>query len=87
MHTYTEILANLCELLPPFAGELKQDIGEDTDLVGELGLSSMKIMDLLMEVEDRFDVTIPLNRLAKIRTVGDLAAMLDTLVNLPARSD
>ena len=87
MHTYAEILGSLCELLPPFAGEWKGEIGEDTDLVRELGLSSMKIMDLLMEVEDRFDVTIPLNRLAKIRTVGDLAAMLETLVNHSARSD
>ena len=81
MHSYAEILASLYELLPPFAGELKQDVGEDTDLVDELGLSSLKIMDLLMEVEDHFDVTVPLNSLPKMRTVGDLAAMLETLVN------
>lgn len=84
MHTYTEILSSLCQLLEPFAGELEQDVGEDTDLVGELGLSSLKIMDLLMEIEDRFDVTVPLNRLAEMRTVGDLAVMLETLVNRPS---
>lgn len=84
MHTYAEIFTSLCELLPPFVGELEQDIGEDTELVGELGLNSLKIMDLLMEVEDHFDVTIPLNSLPKIRTVGDLAAMLEELVNRPS---
>ncbi len=84
MHTDTEILSRLCALLEPFAGGLAGDISEDTDLVGELELSSLKIMDLLMEVEDHFDVSVPLNKLPQLRTVGDLAAMIGTLVNRPS---
>jgi acyl carrier protein len=29
-------------------------------------------MDLMMELEERFDVSIPLNLLPEVRTVGDL---------------
>lgn len=79
MPTNPEILSNLCDLL----GELVNsapDLDERTDLVSELGLTSLKIMDLLMEIEDRFDVTVPLNRLPEVRTIGDLATLLESLV-------
>ena len=84
MQTYAEILPALYELLSAFSDELQQEVGEDTNLVGDLGLSSLKIMDLLMEIEDRFDVTIPLNRLTELHTVGDLASLLETLVEPPS---
>jgi acyl carrier protein len=30
-------------------------------------------MDFVMELEDEFDITIPLDQIAEVRTVGDLA--------------
>ncbi len=83
MKDYAETLSRVCELLEPLAGQSGHSIGEATDLIGELELSSLKIMDLLMEVEDHFDVTIPLNRLPEVRTVGDLASMINQLVEHP----
>ena len=80
MQTYEEILSDLCELLSPFA-EDDQGLGPDTDLIDQLDLSSLKIMDILMEVEDQYDVTVPLNKLPDVRTIGDLANMLHKLLN------
>jgi len=80
LQTYQEILSSLCELLGSFV-EQDQALGEDTDLIDELDLSSLKIMDMLMEVEDQYDVTVPLNKLPDVRTIGDLAHMLHKLVN------
>ena len=82
MQTYQEILSNLRDLLGPFVEE-GHELDEDTDLIDELDLTSLKIMDMLMEVEDQYDVTIPLNKLPDVRTVGDLARMLDALINEP----
>lgn len=79
MQTNPDILSDLYDLLGEFVGG-DRELDEDTDLVSELGLTSLKIMDLLMEIEDRFDVTVPLNRLPEVRTVGDLAAMLERLI-------
>ena len=39
-------------------------------------------MDMVMELEDRFDVSIPMNVVAEIQTVDELA---DTILKLAAR--
>jgi len=36
-------------------------------------------MDLMMELEEKFDVSIPLNLLPEVRTVGDLTATIRKL--------
>ena len=36
-------------------------------------------MNIVMELEDRFDLSIPLDRLAVVETVGDLAALVNEL--------
>lgn len=79
MPSYDEICSGLCDILRPFATE-GQDLNADTELVADLGLSSLKIMELLMEIEDRFDVTIPLNVLPDVRSVGDFARQLEKLM-------
>ena len=33
-------------------------------------------MNIVMELEDTFDVSIPLDRLGQVRTVGDLGAVI-----------
>jgi acyl carrier protein len=73
------ILSDLLELLRPFAAEGRVIVAE-TELVGELGLNSLKVMDLLMEIEDKYDITVPLNILPDVRTVGDLAGQLEKLL-------
>jgi len=78
MSRYAEIVAELCNVLAPFA-EGGQALTEDTRFVTDLGLNSLKILDLLMEVEDRFDVSVPLNILPEVHTVRDLAMQLENL--------
>lgn len=80
MQSNPEILSNLYDLLGELIGS-PRDLDEHTDLVSELGLTSLKIMDLLMEIEDRFDVTVPLNRLPEVRTIGDMASLLERLLS------
>ena len=52
----------------------------DSDLVEDVGLSSVEIMELVEQVEDTYDISFPLNDLAEVRTLRDLAAHLDRLV-------
>jgi acyl carrier protein len=78
MAVYEDILAELCGILKPYVeGDL--ELGERTDLVADIGLDSMHVMNLLLEVEDRFDVSIPLNIIADVRTIGDFALQLKAL--------
>jgi acyl carrier protein len=52
------------------------DIGPDTDLAADLAIDSVAAMDLVMEIEDHFDLDIPVNDLSELRTVGDLVALV-----------
>jgi len=70
-----EITARLIALVEPMA-ETDIRLSQDTDLVDELCLDSMKVMNLLLEVEEALDVAIPLNALADVRTLGDLAELV-----------
>ena len=69
----------LLELVRPLLDQ-PVEISPDTDLVAEIGLPSLKIMELLAEIEDIYDVSYPLNDLAEVRTISDLAKSVQRLV-------
>ncbi|CTS77737.1 acyl carrier protein [Shigella flexneri] len=52
------------------------EIKLDSDLVNDLGLESIKVMDLLMMLEDRFDISIPINILLDVKTPAQLMETL-----------
>lgn len=52
----------------------------DTDIVTELGLDSLQVMEMLMEIEDALDVSIPVSILAEVRTAGDLVRAVCALL-------
>ena len=76
MLQYPEILAALsAELTSCTQGRV--EIKEDTDLVSELKLDSLQVMNLLLQIEDRFDISIPVSILAGVKTVRDLALQIE----------
>ena len=79
MRDYQDILNQLFELIKPSVKDGRK-LEEDTDLVADLGLDSLRVMTLVEEVEDRFDISIPLNILANVRTVKDFALQLQQLI-------
>jgi len=54
---------------------VKEDtiITEDTALQAEIGMTSLQVMEMILEVEDEFDISFPLNRLPEIKSAADLA--------------
>ena len=69
----------VARMLERFRRDGDGPIGPETDLRLDLELDSLAVMDLLMDVEDRFDVSIPLNALPELRTAGDLAGTIGAL--------
>jgi len=51
----------------------------ETDIARDLSVDSLALMNIVMELEDKFDLSIPLDRMADIQTVGQLAALIDEL--------
>lgn len=52
-------------------------IAPETDLAADLNIDSVAAMDLVMELEERFDIDIPINLLSDMATVADLAAVVE----------
>ena len=76
MLDYPQILAALqTELTSLTQGRI--EIRESTDLLGDLNLDSLQIMNLLLEIEDRFDISIPVSILPDVKTVKDLALQIE----------
>jgi acyl carrier protein len=50
------------------------------DLVADLGFDSLQILEVIAELEDRFDVSIPLNDVATTRTVAQVVAQVAQLI-------
>jgi acyl carrier protein len=46
---------------------------ESTHLVADIGLSSLEVMEFIEKIEDHFDISIPLNILPDVNTIGELA--------------
>ncbi len=51
-----------------------------SDLVTDLGFDSLQVLELIAELEDRFDVSIPLNDVPATRTVAHVVAQVTALV-------
>jgi acyl carrier protein len=51
-----------------------------SDLIADLGFDSLQILEVIAELEDRFDVSIPLNDVPATRTVAQVVAQVTRLV-------
>ena len=51
----------------------------ETDMARDLNLDSLTVMDLMMELEEKYDISIPLNLVPEIRSVADLAATIQRI--------
>lgn len=78
MQANGEVLQQILEILKPLVPEgLK--ITTETALVTDLGLDSLKVMKILEQLEDHFDISIPINILSDIRTLGDLEQQIQNI--------
>lgn len=55
------------------------DVTASSDIGRDLGVDSLTLMNIVMELEDFYELSIPLDRLADVETVGDLAALINEL--------
>ena len=64
-----QIIANQLDLDPA-------DIKKESNLIEDLHADSLDIVELVMDMEQEFDVEIPDEELPKVKTVGDIVRYL-----------
>jgi acyl carrier protein len=71
---HDEIAAALSQVL-----NRKVEIDGSTKIVEDLGMDSLAVMNFIMAIEDRYDISIPLDRVAQVETVDDLTRAIQQL--------
>ncbi|HXS27620.1 MAG TPA: acyl carrier protein [Steroidobacteraceae bacterium] len=70
------------EIIAMLSGRVPQgvQVSSETQILRGLGLDSVAILDFIMDLEDRFDISIPLDRVAEVETIADLSGAIETLM-------
>jgi acyl carrier protein len=79
-HTRATVLPRLIELIEPFNAK-GVALGEDTSFANDLELDSLTVMDLVANIEDEYDINLPMNLLPELETIGQLADAVVRIVN------
>ncbi|NLL39759.1 MAG: acyl carrier protein [Clostridiales bacterium] len=65
------------EILVAQFGTGEDTIDENTDIVDDLGADSLDLVELMMSLEEEFGVLITDEMVKEIKTVGELANLLE----------
>ena len=74
------VLDEIRSLLEPYNPN-GVEISLDTDFSSELNIDSVAAMNLVMEIEDKFELDIPINQLPDMNTPKDLVDIVLARVN------
>ena len=73
----TSVRDRVIEIICEQMCQNKDKVSEDTSFINDLGADSLDTVELVMELEDEFDLSIPDEEAEKIRTVGDAIKYID----------
>lgn len=65
------------------AAQLEVDpelITADTDIMDDLGADSLDLVELVMSLEEHYDIVLTDDKTANVRTVGQVVEMLESIV-------
>ncbi len=71
MSTEESVEEKVKEIIVKQMGANKDQVTPETSFINDLGADSLDTVELVMELEDAFDVSIPDEDAEKMQTVGD----------------
>jgi acyl carrier protein len=78
------IESKVIDIISEQMGADKSEITRETSFINDLNADSLDTVELVMEFEDEFDMSIPDEEAEKIQTVG---AAIDYIVNIARSKD
>lgn len=63
------------------APNVRGPVTAESRIAEDLNMDSLAIMNFIMTLEDRYDIALPIDKLAKIKTIGGLADLVAELSN------
>ena len=65
------------ELIAQQLNKAVEDVTEDKEIVKDLGADSLDVVEMLMSLEEEFNITVPEEDAVNIKTVGDIVKLID----------
>lgn len=80
---HDNILQGVFEVLSHYEGRgaNRGALTESTSLVNELNINSARMVDIVIDLEEKFGVTIDDAKMPKLEKVSDVVSLVDGLVN------
>lgn len=76
--TREDIFNKVKTILSEQLGVEAQSIEMDSDFIDDLNADSLDIVDLVLDLENEFDITIPDEEAERIKTVGDAVEYIES---------
>ena len=73
----SEIESKVKEIIVEKLGVEESEVTMDASFTNDLGADSLDTVELIMEFEKEFGITIPADQAEKIATVGDAVAYIE----------
>lgn len=71
------VFEKICKILSDQLDVEESEISMDTSIDEDLGADSLDIVDILMSIEDEFNIEIPDDAIETVKTVGDIVNYLE----------
>jgi acyl carrier protein len=68
-------------LLAGMTGFEPEEVEDDMDLVKDLGIDSLKVIEIATAIEKNYGVVVKDNQLMRLKTVKEAIALLEELLN------
>ncbi len=78
--TREDIYDKICELLKPYNPK-NRAIKMSSGIMSDLEVDSTAVFDIIMGLEDHYDVSIPMEMVSDIKTVGELTTAIKQLTS------
>jgi acyl carrier protein len=82
----TEVVEQLAEAAVEVLGVERELVTEDASFKDDLDADSLDLVEFVMAIEERFDISIPEEKLEGIGTVGQAATLVMETVGARAES-
>ncbi|GAA3034269.1 meromycolate extension acyl carrier protein AcpM [Gordonia defluvii] len=77
--TQEELIAGIAEIIEEVTGIEPSEVTVDKSFVDDLDIDSLSLVEIAVQIEDKYGVKVPDEDLAGLRTVGDAVAYIQKL--------
>ena len=67
----------ILEIIAEQVNRSVDELDPSMDFIDDLNMDSIELVELIMSVEDEFDIEIDEDRLEKVRSIGDVLDLLE----------